>query len=88
VLGASVPGLVRLLARDFAALVAVAFAVGAPVAFVLMRKWLEDFAYPVDLGPGPFVLVGLSVFALALLAVSFHAVRTATADPVKALRYE
>ncbi len=87
-LGASVPGLVRLLSRDFAALLVVAFAVGAPAAFFLMRRWLETFAYRVELGPTPFVVVGLGVFALALLTVSFHALRTATADPVRALRSE
>ena len=88
VLGATVPGLVRLLSRDVAALLVLAFTVGAPVAFLLMRRWLEDFAYHVDLGPLPFVGVGLGVAALALLTVSFHAFRTATADPVRALRSE
>ena len=88
VLGADVTGLVALLSIDFLKLVAFAFVVGAPVAFFAMQRWLEDFAYRIDLGPGVFILAGGAALAIALLAVSYQSVRAALADPVKSLRYE
>jgi putative ABC transport system permease protein len=88
VLGASVAGLVALLSAEFVRLVLVALVVAAPVTALLARRWLEEFAYPAPLHAAPFVAIGLGVLALALLTVSVHAVRAATADPVKALRSE
>ena len=88
VLGASVPGLVALLSRDFAWLVVAAFAVAAPVAYVLMSRWLDGFAYRIALGPAVFVVAGVAALAVALVTVSYHALRAATTDPVKAIRYE
>ncbi len=88
VLGASVPGLVALLSKDFALLVVAAFVVASPVAYVLMSRWLDGFAYRVDLGPVIFVVAGLVALVVALATVSVHALRAATADPVKSLRYE
>ena len=88
VLGASVPGLVALLSRDFLALVLVAFVVAVPVAYLVMRHWLEGFAYRIPLGPGVFALAGLLAVAVALATVSAQALRAATADPVNALRAE
>jgi putative ABC transport system permease protein len=87
-LGATVPNLVMLLARDFVALVAVAALVAAPVAYLAMDRWLDDFAYRVELGPLLFVGAGLVALAVALATVSGQALRAATTDPVKALRYE
>ncbi len=86
VLGATVAGLVARLSGEFARLVAVALAVAAPVAWWLARRWLEGFAYPAPLSAGPFVGVAVGVLALALLAAGVHAVRAATADPVRSLR--
>lgn len=86
VLGASVAGLVARLAGEFARLVVVALVVAAPVTVVLARRWLEGFAYPAPLSAGPFVVVGVGVLALALLAAGVHAVRAATADPARSLR--
>ncbi len=88
VLGAGVPHLVALLSRDFLVLVAIAFVVAAPVAYLAMDRWLEGFAYRVDVGFGTFALAGLAALALALGTVSAQAFRAATADPVKALRSE
>lgn len=88
VLGATVPGIVALLSRDFLKLVVAGFVVAAPIAYVAMSRWLQAFAYRIDLGPGTFVLAGLVALAIALLTVSYHAVRAASADPVKSLRYE
>ena len=88
VLGASVAGLVARLSGEFARLVAVALAVAVPVTVVLARRWLEGFAYPAPLRPGPFVAVALGVLVLALLTAGVHALRAALADPVRALRSE
>ena len=88
VLGASAFGLVALLSKDFVRLVLVAFAVAAPVAYLLMQRWLEGFAYRIGLGLGVFLLAGVLALTVALVAVSYHAVRAARADPVESLRYE
>ena len=88
VLGASVPGLLALFSKDFATLVLAGFAVAVPVSYVVMDRWLADFAYRVDLGVGTFLLAGGAVLAIALLTVSRLALKAALADPVKALRYE
>ncbi|MEO0558573.1 MAG: ABC transporter permease [Bacteroidota bacterium] len=86
VLGATVPNLVGLLTKDFVALVAVAFVVAIPLAYLGMARWLEGFAYNTGLGPAPFVLAGGLLLAVALLTVSSQALRAATADPIRALR--
>jgi putative ABC transport system permease protein len=88
VLGASIPNVVVLLSREFALLVAGAFVVATPLAYFTMNKWLQDFAYRIEMGPGLFILAGGLALAVALLTVSYQALRAALADPVKALRYE
>ena len=88
VLGASVPGLAVLLSKDFAKLVLMAFVVAMPVAYLAMRRWLEGFAYRVEIGPGVFLLAGGLALLVALLTVSYQAVKAALADPVESLRYE
>ena len=88
VLGASVAHLVGLLTRDIAVLVALASLVAVPLAYLAMSRWLEGFAYRVELGPMPFVLAIGALAAIALLTVSVHALRAATADPISALRSE
>jgi putative ABC transport system permease protein len=88
VLGASTPRLVALMSRDFLLLVGIAFVIAVPIAYWAMGRWLEDFAYRITLGPGIFLLAGGAALAIALLTVGYHAVRAATADPVKAIRAE
>ncbi len=88
VLGAGVGRIVVLLTRDFALLVAVSFAIAAPVTYWLMQRWLERFAYRVDVEVTTLLLVGSAVLVLALATVAYHAVRAATANPVHALRSE
>ncbi|MEM1041800.1 MAG: ABC transporter permease [Bacteroidota bacterium] len=87
-LGASVGSLVGLLSKDFLKLVLVSLVVAAPVAYLLMSRWLDAFAYRIELGPGLFLGAGVLAVAVALLAVSGQALRAASVDPVKALRYE
>ncbi len=87
-LGASVAGVVALLSREFAVLVAVALALGVPVAYWGVQRWLEDFAYRVEVGPATFVLTAAVALAIAGATVGVHAFRAARTDPAKALRYE
>ena len=88
VLGASVPSLVMLLSKEFTRLVVVAFVVAVPVAYLLMNRWLEAFAYRVEIGPMVFVVALLSVLLIAWLSVSYQALRAARVNPVQSLRYE
>ncbi|MCL4510750.1 MAG: ABC transporter permease [Bacteroidetes bacterium] len=88
VLGASVPEVVFILSEEFTKWVLVANAIAWPVAYYLMRKWLENFAYRTTIGFWIFPASGGLVLIVALLTVGTHAVRAATANPVEALRYE
>ena len=88
VLGASVGQIVALLSREFLVLVLIANVIAWPVAWYAMSRWLENFAYRIDLGLGTFILAGLLALVIALATVSYQAVKAATANPVEALRYE
>lgn len=88
VLGASVAGIMALLSKDFLTLVGIAFVVAAPVAYFGMNRWLEDFAYRIEIGPGVFLLVGALAFIIAVATVSYQSMKAALADPAKSLRYE
>jgi len=88
VLGASANGIALLLSKDFLRLVVLAFVVATPVAWLLMNKWLQDFAYRTRLAWWMFAAAGLIVLLIALLTVSFKAIKAATANPVKSLRTE
>jgi putative ABC transport system permease protein len=88
VLGASVANVVQLISKDFLKLVLVAIAVAVPVGWWAMSKWLEGFAYRVEISWWIFVVAGLTASLIALLTVSFQAVRAAIANPVKSLRTE
>ena len=88
VLGATTTQLVSRLNREFVALIGVACAVAFPIAFWVALQWLQDFAYRMDLSPGLFALAGGVTLLAALLPVSYHALRAATADPATTLRSE
>ncbi|MEP7319354.1 MAG: FtsX-like permease family protein, partial [Panacibacter sp.] len=88
VLGASVTQIVALLSGDFLKLVVVAFVIAAPVSWMVMNKWLEDFAYRITIGPAVFIIAAVIAIIIALAAVSFQAIKTAMANPVKSLRTE
>jgi putative ABC transport system permease protein len=59
-----------------------------PVAYVVMRRWLENFAYNIDMSAWIFLTAGMLAFAIALLTVSYQSINAALADPVMSLRYE
>ena len=88
VLGASVGQIVGLLSGDFLKLVLIAFAIAAPLSWMVMNKWLQDFAYRINIGAGVFILAACIAFVIALFAVSFQSIKTAIANPVKNLRSE
>ncbi len=88
VLGASVQGIVALLSKDFLKLVGIAIVIAAPLAWFGMNRWLQDFAFRIDIGWQVFALAGLTAVAVAFLTVSFQSVRAALANPVKSLRSE
>jgi putative ABC transport system permease protein len=77
---------VGLLSRDFLKLVGLAFVVAVPVAYWAMSQWLQGFAYRIDLGAGVFLLAGGLALTVALLTVSYQALRAARTDPVNALQ--
>ncbi len=86
VLGASVPSVVVLLSREFLLLVGGAFILAAPVAYIVMNQWLDGFAYHTELGVGILATAGASAIMIAWLTVSYQAIRSAVAAPVKSLR--
>jgi putative ABC transport system permease protein len=88
VMGASVSGIVLLLAKDFVKLVGIAIVIAVPLAWYVMEGWLADFAYRTQVGAGVVVLAGLLALLIALLTVSFQAFKAAGTNPVKALRTE
>ncbi|MCW3118972.1 MAG: FtsX-like permease family protein [Chitinophagaceae bacterium] len=88
VLGASVSNIVLLLSKDFIKLVVIAFVVAAPLAWLIMHKWLQDFAYRINISWWIFLIAGLLAVIIALATISFQAVKAAVANPVKSLRSE
>lgn len=88
VLGASVAGIVNLLSLEFVKLVILASVVASPVAWFAMNKWLENFAYRIEIDWWVFALAGGLALMIALLTVSTQAIRAALANPVESLRYE
>lgn len=88
VLGASVGQIVVLLSKDFIKLIIIAFAIAAPLAGYVMHKWLQDFAFHMTISWWIFALAGCLTVFIALLTVSFQAIKAAMANPVKSLRTE
>ena len=88
VLGASVSGIVQLISRDFLKLVFIAIIIATPVAWWAMNKWLEGFAFRVNIGWWVFIIAGLSALLIALITISFQAIKAAMANPVESLRSE
>ncbi len=88
VLGASVTGVVALLSKDFLKLVGIGFLIAVPIGWYAMHRWLENFAYHINIGIWTFVLAGVVAMVIALTTVSWQSVRAAIADPVKSLRNE
>jgi putative ABC transport system permease protein len=88
VLGASVGEIVAMISKDFIKLVLIAFVIAFPVAWWMMNKWLQSFAYRINISWWVFALAGVLTIAIALITVSFQAIKAAIANPVKSLRTE
>ncbi|MBD2699230.1 ABC transporter permease [Spirosoma sp. BT702] len=88
VLGASVTNIVLLLSKDFLTLVVIAILIASPVAWYAMDKWLQNFAYKIDIPWWIFVVAGLLALGIAFITVSFQSIKAALMNPVKSLRSE
>ncbi len=88
VLGASVANILFLLAKEFTKWVLVANIIAWPVAYYMMNRWLQNFAYKETIGLWPFILSAILALIIALLTVSYQSIKAAFADPVDSLRYE
>jgi ABC-type antimicrobial peptide transport system permease subunit len=88
VLGATVPGIATLLSKDFIKLVCIAILIASPIAWWAMNKWIQNFAYRIHLSWWIFLAAGIIAVVIALITVSFQAIKAAMANPVKSLRTE
>ena len=87
-LGASASGIVRLLCRDFVLLILLSNIIAWPAVYFLMSRWLQNFVFHASLSAWLFVLGGGIALVLSMATIGFQAVKAASADPVKSLRYE
>ncbi|MBA4145815.1 MAG: ABC transporter permease, partial [Cytophaga sp.] len=88
VLGANVNSIVALLSKDFVLLVLVSMLIATPPAWYVMNKWLEGFAYRMEIQPWIFVLAGLAALSIAIGTISYQSIRAALVNPVNSLRSE
>jgi hypothetical protein len=88
VLGASLGNILYLFSRDFVALILIAFLIAGPVAWLIMHRWLENFAYRIGIGWGTFLLSVAASFLIAGITISYESIKVAIVPPVKSLRTE
>jgi putative ABC transport system permease protein len=88
VLGASVAGIIRLMTREYLLLVLLSNVFAWPVAYLVMSRWLQDFAYRVEIGVVSFIVPGVVSVFIAMMTVSYQAMKAATSSPVEAIQYE
>lgn len=88
VLGASVPGIIFLLSRQFTKWVLVANLIAWPLGYFFMNQWLQKFAYHVQLGIPTFILSGCAALLIALMTVSHQSIKAALVNPVQSLKIE
>ena len=88
VLGATASQVVFLLSKDFLGLVCIALAIAIPLTWMAMHLWLDNFAYRTEISWWIFLIAGCAALVMALLTISFRAIKAALANPVKSLRTE
>jgi putative ABC transport system permease protein len=87
-LGATDPQIVVELSKDFQRLVLISVLISLPISWLLMNRWLHDFAFRVSLSLWIFLTAGLMAFIIAFATIIIHAIRAASVNPVKSLRSE
>ena len=88
ILGATIRDVIFLLTKDFVKLILIANLVAWPLGWLLMSNWLKDFAYRISINFGVFIVAGLTAAIIAIITISFQAIKAAIANPVKSLRTE
>jgi len=88
VLGANPVNIFYILSKKFVIWILISTVFAFPIGWYFMNKWLQEFAYRIDLSVWIFFLSGLAAFCIALLTVSYQSIKAATANPVDSLRYE
>ena len=88
VLGASIPNIFSLLSKEFIKWVAISTIIAWPIAWLAMNRWLQNVAYQVDIGLWVFIIAGCIAMTIALVTISFLAIKVAISSPVNALKYE
>jgi putative ABC transport system permease protein len=88
VLGASERSLLMLLSKDYIMLIAISLIISVPITWYLMKDWLLSFEYRIEIGAGVFLISGGISLAIALLTISYEAIKTAWSQPAKTLKYE
>ena len=88
VLGATVGSIVFLFSKEFMVLVGIAFLLASPIAWYYMNQWLQDYSYRIEMSWWIFVAAGLLAILIALITVSYQAIKVALTNPVKSLRNE
>jgi putative ABC transport system permease protein len=88
VLGASIAGVVTITAKEFIRCIAIANLIAWPLAYFVMTKWLQDFAYKISIGPLIFIFATVLTLFVAFVTVSHHSIKAALANPIDSLRYE
>jgi ABC-type antimicrobial peptide transport system permease subunit len=88
VLGATAGNIVYLFSKEFIFLIAIAFVIATPIAWYFMHQWLQDYPFRIELNWWIFMAGGIASIAIALITVSFQAIKAAVANPVKNLRTE
>jgi putative ABC transport system permease protein len=88
VLGAPVSNILRLLSQNFVVLVGIAFFIAAPVAWIMMNKWLEDYAYKITIGWEVFAVTGIGALAIALFTIGYQTISASLRNPVGNLKSE
>lgn len=86
VLGATVGSVVVLLSKEFSKLILIAFVIAVPISWYIMERWLDEFAYRINIGAGVFLLAGVSALIISWLTVSYQSIKAAIVNPVKSLR--
>ena len=88
VLGASASGIATLVTKEFIMPVVIALLIATPIAWWAMNKWLQEFSYRINIQWWIFIVAGVAAVLIAILTVSFHAIKAALVNPVKSLRSE